>query len=76
MEGRSDCRQLMGRDHISTKNLVLEKERDLYHTEIKTYMLVEKLLSFIYLIAQGPERKQRMGTAMPFIQFLMVGAFY
>lgn len=76
MEGRSDCRPLMGRDHISTENLVFEQGRDLYHTEIKTYTLVEKLLSLIHLLAQGPERKQRMGTAMPFIQFLTMGAFY
>lgn len=76
-DGRtSDCRQLMGQDHISTENLVLEKGRDLYPTEIKTYTLVEKLLSLIHLLAQGPERKQWMGTAMPFIQFLTVGACY
>lgn len=61
MEGRSDCRQLVGRDHISTENLVFEKGRDLYHTEMKTHTLVEKLPSLIHLLAQGPEREQWMG---------------
>lgn len=76
MEGRSDCRQLVGWDHISTENPVLVKGRDLYHIVIKTYTLDEKFLSLIHLIAQGPEIKQWIGTAMPFIPCLTVGIFY